>query len=57
MTNDDLARQLEQLNKNLETLTLEVHHFNVDIGLRITRLTEEINDLRRLNGGTEYEHI
>jgi len=57
MTSEDLTRQLEELNKNLETLTLEVHHFNVDIGRRITRLTEEINDLRRLNGGTEYEYI
>ena len=57
MKTEDLAQQLEQLNKNLETLTLEVHHFNVDIGRRITRLTEEINDLRRLNGGIEYEHL
>ena len=57
MTSDDLTRQLEELNKNLESLTLEVHHFNVDIGRRLTRLTEEINDLRRLNGGYDYEHL
>lgn len=40
----------EQTNKNLEAIAIELHHMTIDLSRRVSLLSDEINDLRRIRG-------